>query len=380
MHKVVIGLGFGDESKGSVVDYLALQHSLSSNQPLIVIRYSGGQQAGHTVYLKDKNHIFSNFGSATLRNVPTYWSKYCSFDPVGFLNEYNALKELGIIPKIYVDQNCPITTPYEKASNFDVDNLGHGTCGVGVGPTFEREENFYHLQILDLKFPNIFRAKYDLIKNRYHSRRQKIKESAMDNFEAAVVDVMDKIIVVDSTFLQKLKDKYVIIFEGSQGLMLDQTFGFFPHVTRSNVGLLNIQKMMGQMPLDIYLVTRSYSTRHGNGPMLFEDDLIINNPYEINQHDLVRGNFRKSYLNLDLLNYALMTEKRFINHKKNLVITHLDAFEDWYHLRDGNKLLEFGSSKDFVLHLKNNLYFDFVNIYINDSPYTSTIRVQPYEK
>ena len=380
MHKVVIGLGFGDEGKGSVVDYLALQHSLSSNQPLIVIRYSGGQQAGHTVYLKDKNHIFSNFGSATLRSVPTYWSKYCSFDPVGFLNDYNALKELGIIPKIYVDQQCPITTPYEKARNFEVNNLGHGTCGVGVGPTFQREENFYHLQVLDLKFPNVFKAKYNLIKNYYFDKVKSIKDSAFTDFENAINDVMDKITIVDSTFLQKLKDKYTIIFEGSQGLLLDQTFGFFPHVTRSNVGLLNVQKMMGQIPLDIYLITRSYLTRHGNGPMLFEDDLFINNPYEINQHDLVRGSFRKSYLNLDLLNYALMAEKRFINHKKNLVITNLDAFEEYYYLHDKNELLEFKNSKDFVIHLKNNLYFDFTNVYINDSPYTSTIRIQPYEK
>lgn len=380
MHKAVIGLGFGDESKGSVVDYLALQHSLSSNQPLIVIRYSGGQQAGHTVYLKDKNHIFSNFGSATLRNVPTYWSKYCSFDPVGFLNEYNALKGLGITPKIYVDQQCPITTPYEKAKNFDVNNLGHGTCGVGVGPTFQREENFYHLQILDLKFPRIFWTKYYLIKDYYFGKTKEIKESATCDFENAVNDLMDKITIVDSTFLQKLKDKYTIIFEGSQGLLLDQTFGFFPHVTRSNVGLLNVQRMMGQIPLDIYLVTRSYLTRHGNGPMLFEDNLFINNPYEINQHDLVRGAFRKSYLNLDLLNYALMREKRLIPHKKSLVITHLDAFEEYYHLYDKDELVEFNTSKDFVLYLKNNLYFDFTSVYINDSPYTSTVRIQPYEK
>ena len=92
----VIGLGFGDEGKGLTVNHLANK----LDNPL-VIRYSGGQQAGHTVIKDGYKHTFSNFGSGTLSGAPTYWSKYCSFDPVGFAKEYNKLKNDGYDPVIF---------------------------------------------------------------------------------------------------------------------------------------------------------------------------------------------------------------------------------------------------------------------------------------
>jgi adenylosuccinate synthase len=72
--KIVVGLGFGDEGKGITTDWLC-----SQNQKSIVIRFSGGQQAGHTVMIgDDKKHIHSNYGSGTLRGVPSYFSEHCS--------------------------------------------------------------------------------------------------------------------------------------------------------------------------------------------------------------------------------------------------------------------------------------------------------------
>ena len=70
---VIIGLGFGDEGKGLITDYFC-----SKLKNPLVIRFSGGHQVGHTVIYNDIRHMFSNFGSGTLRNIPTYWSKFCT--------------------------------------------------------------------------------------------------------------------------------------------------------------------------------------------------------------------------------------------------------------------------------------------------------------
>jgi adenylosuccinate synthase len=71
----------------------------------------------------EKKHVFSNFGSGTLQGVPTYWSPYCTIDPVGVINEYKILKDKGIEPKLYIDSRCPVTTPYDKRHNQSKDQM-----------------------------------------------------------------------------------------------------------------------------------------------------------------------------------------------------------------------------------------------------------------
>jgi adenylosuccinate synthase len=153
MNKVVIDIGFGDSGKGITTDY-----KVRSTPNPIVCRFSGGQNSGHTVMLPDgRKHTFSQFGSGTMRNIPTYWSKYCTTYPIGLMNELDVLKDLGLNPVIYIDKDSPITTPYEIYKNVSEDKInGHGTCGVGT--TFEREENFRHLTFSDL----LNRTVYDI--------------------------------------------------------------------------------------------------------------------------------------------------------------------------------------------------------------------------
>lgn len=91
MRKAVIGLGFGDEGKGITTDYLC-----SKTKNPLVVRFCGGSQVGHTVVHNGIRHVFSSFGSGTLRGVPTYWSHKCALDPIGMLNELDVLKEKGI--------------------------------------------------------------------------------------------------------------------------------------------------------------------------------------------------------------------------------------------------------------------------------------------
>jgi adenylosuccinate synthase len=203
----------------------------------------------------------------------------------------------------------------------------HGSCGVGFGATIEREEKLYSLLAGDLLYPSVFWTKFKLIKEWYgfptnpQNFTNQIQSSYETTFELAV-----------SQLLKEPKIKIggypadTIIYEGSQGLMLDKNIGFFPHVTRSNTGTTNLRQL--GVCADIYLVTRCYQTRHGNGPMTNEDilDNIIRDPNETNIPHQYQGDFRISLLDIELIKYAI---SRDVGIKKfKLAITcleHLDG-------------------------------------------------------
>jgi adenylosuccinate synthase len=245
----VIGLGFGDEGKGLVTDFLA-----SINHSPIVTRYSGGHQAGHTVVYKFKRHVHSSFGSGTLRGVPSYLNEFCTVDPIAVINELNKLKEIDVNPTLYINSSCPVTTPFEAYVNTA--NKEDGTCGVGVGPTWRREEKLYSLMVGDLRFNGILETKLGLFAKLYD-----INVDIKRFMECCAELIKSKNIQIVNEDPYNFDDH--VIFEGSQGLLLDQNIGFFPHVTSSNVGTKNIAHHNPWC----YLVTRAYQTRHGNmGP------------------------------------------------------------------------------------------------------------------
>ena len=178
----VIGAGFGDEGKGKVVSYLC-----SYLQNPLVIRFCGGHQAGHHVVINDKlSHVFANFGSGTLQGFDTYWSPYCTIDPVGILNELVILKKKGINPTLYTDGRCLVTTPFDKEENKTKDNGNkHGSCGVGFGQTLQREEDGYSLLFSDLFTKSVFSIKLGLIKDKYYSH-QSLSAAFLDFIKASI--------------------------------------------------------------------------------------------------------------------------------------------------------------------------------------------------
>jgi adenylosuccinate synthase len=363
LDKAVIGLGFGDEGKGLTVDYLA-----SKTPNPLIIRYSGGQQAGHTVVVGKTKHVFSNFGSGSLRNKDTYWAKHCTVDPIGLIKEYNILKEKGFNPTIYIDDRCPITTPLDVEKNRSLEDFNnHGSCGVGFGSTIEREENFYSLTFMDLYYPFILEQKLKLIGNYYHRQINDV-----------ILDFLNSVSEIIST--TNIKRSYGIpdnvyteyIFESSQGLMLDQDIGFFPHVTRSNVGTNRILEMSPN--IELYLITRAYQTRHGNGAMSNENlpHNISLDENETNVENEYQGIFRKSLLDLSLLEYAINKDEYIrLNKNKNLVITCLDHIVDEYRLTYEGDILYFNSEEEFVEFIVKILKIK--NVYISHSPNSENV-------
>ncbi len=248
---IVVGLGFGDEGKGLVTSWLC-----SKVKNPIVVRFNGGHQAGHTVVYNGKRHVFSNFGSGSLQDVPTYWSKYCTFDPVGALNELRVLnKNLSL----FVDPDCPVVTPFDKIHNQAKERCNnHGSVGVGFGSTIERQEAYYKLHVRDFYYQEILFEKIKSIAEYYEQRDDSIE---CIKFIEDIFIIRNKIRLHNDLIL----NDYNPIFEGAQGIMLDQDYGIFPNVTRSNTTTKNALKM--DRDNEIFYVTRSYQTRHGNGWM-----------------------------------------------------------------------------------------------------------------
>ncbi len=308
---IVLGAHFGDEGKGLATSFLCSQ----TTNPLVV-RFNGGQQAGHTVVYNGKRHVFSSFGSGTLQGVPTYWSKHCTFYPPSFLREYELLGS----PKIYVNPLCPVTTYFDIDHNrSDFKNKTHGTVGMGFGATIEREEDHFHLYVQDLFYPDILRAKLRKIATYYN----RPFDTEAEEFMMLCANAIDHIELSDDSILLR----YMPIFEGAQGILLDMDFGFFPNVTRSNTTSKNAMAMYGCK--DIYYVTRTYLTRHGNGYLPDEMSLqLTNNTEETNKSHKYQGHFRTAPLNFSLLNYAIGCDDHFSKGvRKNLIITCNDQWE-----------------------------------------------------
>jgi adenylosuccinate synthase len=343
-NEAIIGTGFGDCGKGLTTDYLCSQ----ALNPL-VIRFSGGQQAGHTVVLNGVRHVFSNFGSGTLRGVPTYWSQFCTIDPIGIVNELDSLLKKGVSPLLYIDERCPVTTPYEMFHNRKNDTK-NGTCGVGVGSTIQREEDHYSLTFRDLFIPFVFNTKIEAIKH-YYNYQVNLK---LDRFLECVLSITHSK-NIQSTYSFPCHD-YECIFEGSQGLLLDQNIGFFPNVTRSNTGTKNILKIYDRPWVN--LVMRAYQTRHGIGKM--SNTNIPNNikrdPNETNITNKYQSFFRRSLLDLDLLLYGISKDDYIRTTKrKSLFITCLDHIVDEYRFTHQGEIVYCCDETEFVEKISNIL-------------------------
>ena len=337
---LVVGLGFGDEGKGRTVSALAYQ----TLRP-IVVRFNGGHQAGHTANAGQVRHVFSSFGSGTLKGAPTIWSRYCTFYPTGVRNEYETLvkecheaKVVPLTPELYVDPLSPVTTPYDISVNHHMEqNNGHGTVGVGFGQTIARQEAHYTLYFQDLFNDTVFRAKLNNI-DKYYREMQHITKAGWpwkkDEFLKDVQWIRQQWWIKHLTDV-KLNDFDHIIFEGAQGILLDMDFGFFPNVTRSNTTSKNALTLYKEMCVknlvdcpspDVYYVTRCYQTRHGEGFMSDQDLLILkNNENETNVRQTWQGEFRTGELDPNLIRYALECDNHFSKDlKKHLAITCLD--------------------------------------------------------
>lgn len=335
---LVCGLGFGDEGKGSIVDFLVQHHNAE-----LVVRCSGGPQAGHTVVMQDgRRHVFSQFGSGTFRGAKTYLSAPMVVDPLAMMAESKHLQSLGIADPfslVSVDPECLIVTPYHQALNrlrelFRGD-MRHGSCGMGVHEcrkfAEEHPEESLHAGDLTGSFECWeFGRKLHVIRRYCHEMASELADGGSttpDEVASLLEYQVDHLAKEYCDWNGKCRrgdpeEFGTAIFEGSQGVLLDQDVGFWPHVTHSRVTFTAAHPVMSKLGIDEYSTvgaTRCYHTRHGAGPMPPEvktnltDDTNVEHPWQ--------GKLRYAFLDRELLIYS----SAMCGDKLDLVaVTHLD--------------------------------------------------------
>lgn len=353
----VIGSGYGDEGKGLMTDYYA-----SKLENPIVVRSNGGAQAGHTVTTPDgKRHVFSHISSGSFVDATTYLSEFFVVNPMLFKKEIKAFETLhGQAPKIFCHPDAIVTTPYDMLLNqrFETDrgDDNHGSVGVGFGETIERSWTHSTITFKELAYweangvmCNLYHM-LNRIRTEYVPSKVDLSKVHPDYIKILEDDQLVENMVADvKLMLQYIKEyDYLLlegsplIFEAAQGLQLDQDYGYFPYVTRSNCGMRNIRSILdylgGERDITVNYVTRAYTTRHGAGPLSREDREIVNNHNIIDNTNMEndwQGRLRFAPLNLDVFNS--ITDKDFLNYaprgsKKVTTVTCLDQLNGYSRL------------------------------------------------
>lgn len=282
--KFVIGANYGDEGKGLVSANLAAK-AQQDNKKCLTILYNGGSQRGHTVEFGNFRHVYHHFAAGSEFGSDTYFHQDFLVNPMTYVQEYNGIYEC------YMDARCRIVTPFDMIANQFAEqgrDVRHGSCGMGIFETITRY-NDGGGRMLTRKVGDLCNlindSLYDYITDvqRYYEHRKGIrfdsipgldveglKRHWVDDFNAMIDDVS---IVYDWSVKSLLNHYDVVIFEGGQGLALDMdNKADFPHLTPSNTGCKKmipfiIDTLGENTPVELYYVTRSYLTRHGNGPM-----------------------------------------------------------------------------------------------------------------
>jgi adenylosuccinate synthase len=278
---VIIGGQWGDEGKGKIVDLLA--HNYST-----VVRYSGGNNAGHTV-INDK-------GTFKLHLIPSgildpkikcIIGNGCVIDPEALLEEINILKEAGIsVNNLMISDKAHLSLPYHIALDHHQEESRNdnkiGTTGRGIGPSYMDKISREGLRVGDLKNTGTFLKKIEsklAIKNSIITKIYSGKEIKFEDINDKIINWSNKLaqFIVQSELLLRdiLDNSGNILLEGAQGALLDLDHGSYPYVTSSNSTVGGALTGTGLIPSDfrdIIGIFKAYTTRVGEGPFPTEAD------------------------------------------------------------------------------------------------------------
>lgn len=284
----VIGANFGDEAKGLTTDYLCSK----AKGPVTVIRFSGGAQAGHTVQAPDGlRHVFHHFSSGSFLGAKTYLSQHFICNPILFHEERTKLLGKGV-PEVGVlaDPRCIVTTPWDMMLNRLTETKRgvnrHGSCGIGINETVTRNaETTYGLTLDRVRNDSSLKVFLQEIQQKYVPYRLEQLEIPLTSLSGQEKENLFSKGILEHYFEDLHKFDGVVsqvkpevlsglmdscIFEGAQGLGLDEKRGRFPYVTRASTGLQNVVDLcpaLGIEEIKAVYVTRPYITRHGQGPV-----------------------------------------------------------------------------------------------------------------
>ena len=321
MHTIVVDLGFGDAGKGTMVDALCDRTGAS-----LVVRFSGGCQAAHNVVTDDgRHHTFAQFGSGTFQGARTFLSRHMMVEPLSMMLEHDALGDQLLGRDVFVDREALVTTPFHWLVNrFEEFRLGHGSTGRGIGTTARYALEHPDAPIVgDLAYPERIGPKLEALQQWYEGLVDPDWRSTVDLKQ--LVEQYDQWCrtyrVVDGEWLQDELDAGPVIFEGSQGVLLDEWYGFHPHTTWATTTNANALELLDGREAETIGVVRTFTTRHGAGPLPTEDEGLDITLGTREAHNVggFAGRFRFGHFDAVLHDYALS-----VCPVDRLAVTHLD--------------------------------------------------------
>lgn len=337
---ILIGTSYGDEGKGKVIDYF-------SEKADIVVRYSGGANAGHTLVVNGKKTVLRLVPSGILQpHTVCVLAQGMAIDPLVLKSELESLTEAGIDwhGRVFVSSKAHVVMPYHIWADAYREGLAQnkiGTTKKGIGPCYEDKISRRGIRITDLQFlakehliaKEHFIGQYSRwIKSESAIHHDNLKQIDLDivffdRMLASVTDVLKPLITDTAELINSyLKKGKHVLFEGAQGSLLDIDHGTYPFVTSSSstaggactgsgVGPTWIDKVVG--------VTKAYTTRVGEGPFDTEinDEVADYIRKAGNEFGSVTGRPRRiGWLDLEALKSVCM-----INGISELVVTKIDV-------------------------------------------------------
>ena len=363
----VVGLQWGDEGKGKIVDYLAKRSDY-------VVRFNGGNNAGHTVAVKDKTYKFHHLPSGAIYKKKLLIAQGCVINPKVLLEEINNLSENQITVNLMIDPRVHIVMPYHQLMDAATEKWkgakATGSLKLGIGYCYEdknnrmgiRFEDLINKKALEAKIKAIFPLKVRIIEKAY-GKKVTLSENDIINEFAVYGSKLKKYagdvtLEVWNNFTRKK-----IIFETAHGTFLDPAFGTYPYTVapHSIAGALFTGVGIGPMDINVVGVVKAYTTRVGNGPFPTEQKNEIGDTLQIIGKEIGTTSGRKrrcGWLDLTMLHSAVK-----LNNTRSLSITKLDVLTGLLEIKIATHYLYKGKKVKYFPASMNSLA-DYKPVYI----------------
>jgi adenylosuccinate synthase len=331
---VVVGLQWGDEGKGKIIDFLSSSYD-------VIARYSGGANAAHTVLSGNTEVCLHQVPSGIFSNAKLLMTDGMVIDPILLYHEIKYLEKIANLDsdRLLIGGLAPVSMPYHKLLDTTSDTFSRenyiGSTGMGIGPTRADQSARQCIRLfeyLDQEF---------LLGIEFNRRVNKLLTYSplVSQFSGAKFDSLKNYKVISNYLKNKIIDSAIyvkdciendkkILFEGTQGTMLDMNFGMYPYVTSSSTLAGYVCSGTGVSPKKISKiigVMKSYSTRVSNGPMVTEVFGETKNKLTKYGKEVIHStdiSLRVGWLDLVVIRRSLV-----LNIPNELVLTKLDVFD-----------------------------------------------------
>ncbi len=284
MTVTIVGAQLGDEGKGGIVDVLAERAD-------IVVRYQGGDNAGHTVVVGGDTYKLSLVPSGVIRGTVGVIGNGCVVNPETLFDELDTLRDRGLDPELYISGRAHVIMPYhrvldraEESLKAD-DDIAVGTTGRGIGPTYEDKMARRGIRIAELLYPDELRTRLEYVVD----YKQRLADALYDGTDQPSAFDVDQLFETYAGYGDRLREEEMVIdagpylarraaagdqllYEGAQGTTLDIDHGNYPYTTSSNptAGYAATGSGVGPGVIadgEIIGVIKAYLSRVGEGPL-----------------------------------------------------------------------------------------------------------------